>query len=187
MGYPESATPSCLWPCRPFGGGCRRGRGRPFGGGCLSYGHPRGRAEPVTCRCARGACTQASSRAAAGLPPAPPGFCECAAFGRHLLGILDPADELVAGQRGDVAPGTSAAELARSASRRSTGSLCTTPPVVNTFTAAINRNNTNNLSYFSYGTNVAAEYGITGVLLYPRYLRSSDAKLFGRFADFRSQ
>jgi len=41
------------------------------------------------------------------------------------------------------------------------------PTLVNTFTAAINRNNTNNLSYFSYGTNVAAEYGINGVLATP--------------------
>jgi len=41
------------------------------------------------------------------------------------------------------------------------------PTLVNTFTAAINRNNTNNLSYFSYGANVAAEFGITGVLATP--------------------
>jgi len=41
------------------------------------------------------------------------------------------------------------------------------PTLVNTFTVAINRNNTNNLSYFSNGTNVAAEYGITGVLATP--------------------
>ncbi len=41
------------------------------------------------------------------------------------------------------------------------------PTLVNTFSAAINRNNTNNLSYFSFGTNIAAEYGINGVLATP--------------------
>jgi hypothetical protein len=41
------------------------------------------------------------------------------------------------------------------------------PTLVNTFTAAINRNNTNNQSYFSFGTNVAAEYGINGVVATP--------------------
>ena len=41
------------------------------------------------------------------------------------------------------------------------------PTLVNTFSAAINRNNTNNLSYFSFGTNVAAEFGINGVLATP--------------------
>ncbi len=59
----------------------------------------------ATCRCARGACTPASSRAGAGLPPAPPGSAECGALGSVLLGILDPADELVAGQGRDVLPG----------------------------------------------------------------------------------
>ncbi len=38
-----------------------------------------------TCRCARGACTRASSRAGACLPPAPPGFGECGAFGSPLV------------------------------------------------------------------------------------------------------
>jgi hypothetical protein len=57
------------------------------------------------CRCARGACTLASSRADAGLPPAPPGCGGCRFSGHLLLGILDPADELVSGQRRDVLPG----------------------------------------------------------------------------------
>src|SRR5206468_604402 len=41
------------------------------------------------------------------------------------------------------------------------------PTMVNTFTASVNRNSTNNLSYFSYGANVAADLGITGVLATP--------------------
>jgi len=49
----------------------------------------------ATCRCGRRACTPASSRAGAGLPPAPAGSAECGALsGSRLLGILDPADEL---------------------------------------------------------------------------------------------
>jgi hypothetical protein len=32
-------------------------------------------------QCARGACTRASSRVAAGLPPIPPGFGECGVLG----------------------------------------------------------------------------------------------------------
>jgi len=41
------------------------------------------------------------------------------------------------------------------------------PTLVNTFSVSVNRNLTNNLSYFSNGVNVAAEYGITGVLATP--------------------
>jgi hypothetical protein len=42
------------------------------------------------------------------------------------------------------------------------------PTLVNTFTMAVNRNNTNNQSYFSaLGINVAAQYGINGVLAEP--------------------
>ena len=52
-----------------------------------------------------------------------------AALSRHrLLRILDPADKLVARQGRDVPPGPSALAFAMSASRRSAGSLCTTPP-----------------------------------------------------------
>src|SRR5947209_9179662 len=56
------------------------------------------------CRCAHGACALASSRADAGLPPAPLGAADAAFSGHLLLGILDPADELVSGQRRDVLP-----------------------------------------------------------------------------------
>jgi len=38
-------------------------------------------APTAICRCARGACTPASSRADAGLPPVPPGSGECAVLG----------------------------------------------------------------------------------------------------------
>ena len=52
-----------------------------------------------------------------------------AALSSHLLlGVLDPADELVARQGRDVLPGSERLELAISAARRSAGSLCTTPP-----------------------------------------------------------
>ena len=59
----------------------------------------------ASCRCARGACTLASSRVGAGLPPAPPGSGGCGVLGHLLPGILDPADELVPGQGRDVLPG----------------------------------------------------------------------------------
>jgi hypothetical protein len=41
------------------------------------------------------------------------------------------------------------------------------PTLVNTFTVAANRNVTNNLSFFSFGANIAAELGINGVLATP--------------------
>jgi hypothetical protein len=41
------------------------------------------------------------------------------------------------------------------------------PTLVNTFTVAANRNVTNNLSYFSYGANVASQLGIEGILAQP--------------------
>ena len=41
------------------------------------------------------------------------------------------------------------------------------PTMVNTLTLAANRNSTNNLSYFSYGENVAADLGIAGVFSTP--------------------
>lgn len=41
------------------------------------------------------------------------------------------------------------------------------PTLVNTFTVSANRNVTNNLSYFSYGTNIASQLGIEGVLASP--------------------
>ena len=41
------------------------------------------------------------------------------------------------------------------------------PTLVNTFTVSANRNVTNNLSYFSYGANVAAQLGIEGVVPTP--------------------
>lgn len=41
------------------------------------------------------------------------------------------------------------------------------PTLVNTFSASVNRNVTNNLSYFSYGANIAALDGINGVLSTP--------------------
>ena len=41
------------------------------------------------------------------------------------------------------------------------------PTLVNAFTVSANRNVTNNLSYFSYGANVASELGIEGVLAAP--------------------
>ena len=57
-----------------------------------------------------------------------PGAANTAFSGLLLLGILDPADELVAGQRRDVLQASRAVGLAISAVRRSAGSLCTTPP-----------------------------------------------------------
>ena len=82
-----------------------------------------GRTRQLDCRCARGACTPASSRAGAALPRAPPGSAESPLSGRLLLRVLDPADELVAGQRRDVVPGLERRALATSASRRSAGSV----------------------------------------------------------------
>lgn len=41
------------------------------------------------------------------------------------------------------------------------------PTLVNTFSIAVNRNTTNNLSYFSNGENVAGDLGIAGVLATP--------------------
>jgi hypothetical protein len=41
------------------------------------------------------------------------------------------------------------------------------PTLVNTFSVSVNRNTTNNLSFFSNGANVAADLGITGVLSTP--------------------
>ena len=58
----------------------------------------------LTCRRVRDACSPASSRAGARLPPAPPGSGEYGVTSHLLLCILDPADELVAGQRRDVFP-----------------------------------------------------------------------------------
>ena len=46
-----------------------------------------------------------AARSAPDLPPAPPAFGGCGApVSRLLFGIVDPADELVAGERGDVDP-----------------------------------------------------------------------------------
>jgi hypothetical protein len=64
-----------------------------------------GEALVTICRCARGACTLASSRADAGLPPAPPGSGGCDVLGSAPAGHPRPADELVSGQRRDVLPG----------------------------------------------------------------------------------
>ncbi|HXE62520.1 MAG TPA: carboxypeptidase regulatory-like domain-containing protein [Bryobacteraceae bacterium] len=41
------------------------------------------------------------------------------------------------------------------------------PTLVNTFSVSVNRNTTNNLSYFSNGENIAGELGINGVLATP--------------------
>ncbi len=41
------------------------------------------------------------------------------------------------------------------------------PTLVNTFSVQANRNYSNNLSYFSYGANIAAELGINGILAQP--------------------
>ena len=52
-----------------------------------------------------------------------------AAFSGHLLlGILDPADELVAGQRRDVLPGIECRGVGDQRLAQVSGSLCTTPP-----------------------------------------------------------
>jgi hypothetical protein len=45
----------------------------------------------LTHPCARGACTQASSRAGAGLLPTPPGSCECGAFASSLASHPRPS------------------------------------------------------------------------------------------------
>ena len=41
------------------------------------------------------------------------------------------------------------------------------PTLINNLSVSVNRNTTDNLSYFSYGTNVAGDLGITGVLATP--------------------
>ncbi len=41
------------------------------------------------------------------------------------------------------------------------------PTLVNNFSASVNRNSTNNLSFFSNGVNIAALYGINGILATP--------------------
>jgi serine aminopeptidase S33 family len=83
----------------------------------------------ATCRCVRGGCIPASSKADAGLPQAPPGFGECGALGSSfcLASSTQQMNSLRA--RGVMSFEASGAEgLAASALRRSPGSLCTAPP-----------------------------------------------------------
>jgi hypothetical protein len=56
------------------------------------------------------------------------GSANAALSGHRLLGVLDAADELVASQRRDVLPGIERRGVGDQSLRRSSGSLCTTPP-----------------------------------------------------------
>ena len=97
--------------------------------GCRALSQSEGSTPTLPCRCARGACSQASSRADAGPPPVPPGSGECGVLGSSSCLASSTQQMNSFRARGVMSlQACSAVGLAMSASRRSPGSLCTTPP-----------------------------------------------------------
>ena len=113
-------------PCRSVGSGSVPRRPR-----YSDSAHRRQRVaqSKAICRCARGACTLASSRADACLPPAPPGSGECGVLGLPPAWHLRPEQMNSLRARGVMSfHAASAVGLAISALCRSPGRPRTTPP-----------------------------------------------------------